>query len=232
MQQTTNIRSEIDIIMVFKIIWKRKATILLFTILSALIFGGYSKFIATAKYECTTQIYVTSQPKDGNVTITTQDIQAENYLVKDYKEAILSQEVLRKTVDRLKFDMTPNELASKIKITIPPDTRIISITASASSSRKAICIANFFRQEATKKITEVGKSSHVTTIDEGVVATKPVSLGFKRSMLLGLVLGFFLIAIIVVVLEIIDDRVRYPEDIENNMGSRLLGVIPDINILK
>ena len=46
-------------------------------------------------------------------------------------------------------------------------------------------------------------------------------------MLLGAVLGGFLAVIGVLVREILDDRVRRPEDVEDALGMTLLGIIPD-----
>ena len=60
--------------------------------------------------------------------LTNQDLQAGSYLVKDYREIILSQDVLEKVATDLKLELPPKGLASKIKVTVPVDTRIVSIS--------------------------------------------------------------------------------------------------------
>ena len=51
----------------------------------------------TPEYASTTRIYVVSRNQSENTGLTNQDLQAGTYLVKDYKEIILSQDVLEKS---------------------------------------------------------------------------------------------------------------------------------------
>ena len=44
--------------------------------------------------------------------------------------------------------------------------------------------------------------------------------------------GVIVMVIIVVFVEVLDDRVKKPEDIEEVMGLSLLGVVPDMRKLK
>ena len=55
----------------------------------------------------------------------------------------------------------------------------------------------------------------------------PSSPNIKLNVLLGAVLGAFLAVVGVLVREILDDRVRRPEDVEDVLGMTLLGIIPD-----
>ena len=50
-----------------------------------------------------------------------------------------------------------------------------------------------------------------------------------RDVALGAVLGGFLAIVGVLVREILDDRIRRPEDIEDALGLTLLGIVPDID---
>ncbi|MHC3838476.1 capsular biosynthesis protein CpsC, partial [Streptococcus thermophilus] len=53
------------------------------------------------------------------------------------------------------------------------------------------------------------------------------SPNIKRNVLLGAVLGGFLAVVGVLGREILDDRIRRPEDIEETLGMILLGIVPD-----
>ena len=63
-------------------------------------------------------------------------------MVKDYREIILSQNVLSQAIEELKLDMTPAELSKKISVSVPTDTRILSITAKDGNPKEAARIAN------------------------------------------------------------------------------------------
>jgi capsular polysaccharide biosynthesis protein cps4C len=192
---------------------------------------GYSAFVANKIYQSTSRIYVVSRQNQENNALTNQDLQAGSYLVKDYREIILSQNVLNQAIEELKLEMTPAELAKKVSVAVPTDTRILSITASDPDPKEAARIANGLKDVAAEKIIAVTKVSDVTTLDEAVVPQNPSSPNIKRNVVIGFVLGGVLISILVILSEVLDDRVKKPEDIEEVMGITLLGVIPSVKKL-
>ncbi len=173
---------------------------------------------------------VSRQNQDNNA-LTNSDLQAGSYLVKDYREIILSQNVLSQAIEELKLDMTPAELSKKISVSVPTDTRILSITAKDGNPKEAARIANGLRNVAAEKIIAVTKVSDVTTLDEAEVPQSPSSPNIKRNVLLGFIAGAGLMVVLMVVVEVLDDRVKRPEDIEELMGLTLLGIVPDIKKL-
>ncbi|CYU02658.1 capsular biosynthesis protein CpsC [Streptococcus suis] len=220
---------EIDILFLLKTIWRRKIVILLMALLSAGLAFAYSSFLVTPQYDSTTRIYVVGQHAEAGVGVTNQDLQAGTYLVKDYKEIILSQDVLSQVVSELNLE---GNLKEKVSVSIPVDTRIVSITVRDSNPNEAARIANSLRSFAAQKIIEVTKVSDVTTLEEAVPAEAPSTPNTKRNILLGLLAGSILATGLVLVMEILDDRVKRPQDIEEVMGLTLLGVVPDSKKLK
>ena len=190
---------------------------------------AYSAFLATPQYDSTTRLYVVTQSSDNGAGITNQDLQAGSFLVQDYKEIILSQDVLKNVTTTLGIT---EDIKDKITVTIPTDTRILSITVRDSDPNQAATIANTLRDEAAKKIIEVTKVSDVTTLEASVPAEKPSTPQTKRNLVVGFILGAFLATALVFVLEVLDDRVKRPQDIEEGLGMTLLGVVPQANKLK
>lgn len=222
---------ELDVISLFKTLWRRKFSILSTALIFALAALGYSTFVAKKTYQSTSRIYVVSRQNQENNALTNQDLQAGSYLVKDYREIILSQNVLSQAIEELKLDMTPGELSKKVSVAVPTDTRILSITASDADPKEAARIANGLKDVAAEKIIAVTKVSDVTTLDEAVVPQNPSSPNIKRNVLLGFVVGGVFISALVILSEVLDDRVKKPEDVEEVMGITLLGVIPSVKKL-
>lgn len=222
---------EIDVFAMLKTLWKRKFSIVLVALVFAIAAFGYSAFLAKKEYQSTSRIYVVSRQNQDNNALTNSDLQAGSYLVKDYREIILSQNVLTQAIDELKLDMTPAELSKKINVSVPTDTRILSITAKDGDPKEAARIANGLRNVAAEKIISVTKVSDVTTLDEAEVPQLPSSPNIRRNVLLGFVAGAGLMVVLLVVVEVLDDRVKRPEDIEELMGLTLLGIVPDIKKL-
>lgn len=231
MNNQENQAVEIDVFATLKVLWKRKFSIILVALIFAIVAFGYSAFLAKKEYQSTSRIYVVSRQNQDNNALTNSDLQAGSYLVKDYREIILSQNVLSQAIEELKLDLTPAELSKKISVSVPTDTRILSITAKDGDPKEAARIANGLRNVAAEKIISVTKVSDVTTLDEAEVPQSPSSPNIKRNVLLGFVAGAGLMVVLLVVVEVLDDRVKRPEDVEELMGLPLLGVVPDIKKL-
>lgn len=231
MNNQENQAVEIDVFAMLKTLWKRKFSIVLVALVFAIAAFGYSAFLAKKEYQSTSRIYVVSRQNQDNNALTNSDLQAGSYLVKDYREIILSQNVLTQAIEELKLDLTPAELSKKISVSVPTDTRILSITAKDGDPKEAARIANGLRNVAAEKIISVTKVSDVTTLDEAEVPQSPSSPNIRRNVLLGFIAGAGLMVVLLVVVEILDDRVKRPEDIEELMGFTLLGVVPDIKKL-
>ncbi|HGA1486517.1 TPA: YveK family protein, partial [Streptococcus suis] len=189
----------------------------------------YSSFLVTPQYDSTTRIYVVSQNVEAGAGLTNQELQAGTYLVKDYKEIILSQDVLTQVATELNLN---ENLKEKVSVSIPVDTRIVSISVRDADPNEAARIANSLRTFAAQKIVEVTKVSDVTTLEEAVPAEEPTTPNTKRNIILGLLAGGILATGLVLVMEVLDDRVKRPQDIEEVMGLTLLGVVPDSKKLK
>ena len=222
----------IDVVQLFKVLWKKKIAIILTAIVAALVAFGVSSFILTPEYSSTTRIYVVNRNQSENAGLTNQDLQAGTYLVKDYKEIILSQDVLEKVISNLKLEKTVRELSKKIQVTVPVDTRIVSITVKNAQPEEASRIANALREVAAEKIISVTRVSDVTTLEEARPALSPSSPNIRRNTLLAFLAGGAVMVISVLLLELLDDRVKRPEDVEEVMQIALLGIVPDLNKLK
>ncbi|WP_024377019.1 Wzz/FepE/Etk N-terminal domain-containing protein [Streptococcus suis] len=220
---------EIDILLLLKTIWRKKFLIIITALFGAGIAFVYSSFLVTPQFDSTTRIYVVSQNVEAGAGLTSQELQAGTYLVKDYKEIILSQDVLTQVATELNLN---ENLKEKVSVSIPVDTRIVSISVRDADPNEAARIANSLRTFAAQKIVEVTKVSDVTTLEEAVPAEEPTTPNIKRNILLGLLAGGILATGIILAMEVLDDRVKRPKDIEEVMGLTLLGVVPDSKKLK
>ena len=225
MNSNDNASIEIDVLYLLRKLWSRKFFIIFIALVVGTIALLGSVFLIKPKYTSTTRIYVVSRTADS---ITNQDLQAGSYLVKDYQEVITSNEVLSSVIDKEKLSLTPNELSSMISVTIPTDTRVISISVEDDNAQEATTIANTVREVAAEKIKAVTKVDDVTTLEAAEVPKEPSSPNIKRNTLIGVIAGGGLAVISIIILEVLDDRVRRPEDIEDVLGLPLLGIVPDI----
>ena len=222
---------QLDIMLLLRRIWEKKVLIVLVTLLFTAASLAYSIFLVTPKYSSTTKVYVVNQKKDDKA-ITTQDVQLGSLLVKDYKEIILSNKVMEDAAEKSGTGITAKELSKKVSVDAPKDTRIISITVQDKDPQVASDLANTVKEISADQIKEVTKIDDVTTLEEAKAATSPSSPNILKNGILATALGFILAVAGVVLFELLDDRVKRAEDIEETMGLVLLGVVPDTKIGK
>ena len=223
---------EIDVLQLVKVLWKRKFLIALVALLAGITAFAYSSFVIKPQYTSTTRIYVVNRNQADKPGLTNQDLQAGAYLVKDYREIILSQDVLEKVVADQSLTIDAKTLGKKVSVTVPADTRIVSISVRDGKPEEASRIANALREVAAQKIISVTRVSDVTTLEEARPATSPSSPNIRRNTMIATIAGVGFVTIIVLLVELLDDRVKRPEDIEEVMHLSLLGVIPNLEKLK
>lgn len=221
---------EIDVLLLFKKLWQKKFIISLLAILFASAAMALSIFVIKPVYTSTTKIYVVNQKE--NSTITTQDLQAGDYLVKDYREILTSKDVLSTVVEQAGLEMTPEDLLSKISVSVPTNTRIISISVDDRVPSESARLANAVREVGAEKIKQITKVDEVTTLENAEEPTTPSSPNIKRNTILGGLVGAFLATVLILVRELLDDRVKRPEDVEEILGLPLLGIVPEMSKLK
>ena len=226
MNQDNTKSVEIDVLALLQKLWTRKVFILFTAFYVAAFSFLVTYFFIQPTYTSTTRIYVVNQATDNN-NLSAQDLQAGTYLANDYKEIITSNDVLSEVIKDEKLNLSEAELSKMVSVNIPTDTRLISISVNAKTGQDAQTLANKVREVASKKIKKVTKVEDVTTLEEAKLPESPSSPNIKRNVLLGAVLGGFLAVVGVLVREILDDRVRRPEDVEDALGMTLLGIVPD-----
>lgn len=227
MNTTETPSMEIDVLSLLKKLWMKKFLILFM----ALFFGTLallgSIFLIKPSYSASTRIYVINQQNAENITAT--DLQAGSFLVNDYKEIITSRDVMKDVIATNSLSLSPDTLSKMISVTIPADTRVISITVTNHDPQQAKDLANSIREVASEKIKSVTKVQDVTPLEKAQLPSKPSSSNIKRNTMIGMLIGGLFTIVIIVIKEVLDDRVKRPEDVEEVLGMTLLGIVPNID---
>ena len=176
----------------------------------------WSSVMVVPKYKSSTKVYVLNN-NINEKKLTTQDFQIGNYLLKDYKEIILSSKVLERVIDKNGIKMNLVELRSKIEVKIPQDTRILTITVEDTDAKRAADIANSVRDEAFEEIKEITKEESVKILETAQVSNTPSSPDIRKNTIMAVGIGIMLSLGIVVLKEVLDDRVKKQEDVEEGL---------------
>ena len=204
----------IDLMELFSALWAKKTIIILSAVFMALVAFVGTKMFVTPKYTSVTKLYVMAKNDDSSASATYSELQSGSMLTKDYMELVKSRPVLEKAISKLKLDMEPEELAEMITTETPTDTRIMSISVTDDDPKEAKQIADTLRKAVSVQITEIMNADSVNTVEEG------------KNMMLGALLGLVISMGFVVLIFILDDTVKTPDDVEKYLGLNVLTSIP------
>ena len=113
-----------------------------------------------------------------------------------------------------------------IGVSTPEETRIVTISVNSTDVYQAQRIADEVREVAAKHICKVMNLEAVNTVDEANLPTAPSGPDVKRNTVFGFGVGVLLGVALVVVLHLLDDSIRTPDDVERLLGVGVLASIP------
>lgn len=220
-----NQETTIDLLEIARTMWFYKWAIILTTIFGALIVMLGTKIFVTPKYTSTTSMYVLVKQAESKVT--SNDLTAGKALTSDYVELAKSRPVLEQAIAVVGVsDMDADDLKKIISIETPTDTRVIKVSVTYKDPQIARELANAIREALATQIVSVMDIDAVNTVEEANVPTTQSSPNLKRNALIGAAVGFVLATIIVIIITMLDDTIKTPEDIENYLELTVLGSIP------
>lgn len=214
---------EIDLIELFYVL-KRKIWIVLLTgILGAASLGLCAAMIMEPVFTSSTMLYIVN--KTTTLTSLT-DLQLGTQLTKDYKVLVTSRPVTNQVIADLDLNMTHEQLVDKIKVDNPADTRILTISVEDSDPYMAKNIADEVAKVASARMAKIMDSVPPNIVEEGYLPTDKTRPSIKKNTLVGGLAGMFLSAAIILVLYVMNDTVKTPEDVEKYLGLNTLAAIP------
>ena len=229
-QNNTNMGMEneeitIDLMDLFQVVFKKLHLVLLAGIIAALVAVLVTKLFMTPVYTSTTKMYVLSK-QDANSAVTSSDLQAGSQLTKDYMELIKSRSVMEQVISQLQLDMSVDKLSGEITVSNTADTRILSISVENENPKLAKEIADAVRESASVQITQITDADAVNMVEEGNLPKNPTSPNTMKNTMLGGILGIFLALGAIVLIYILDDTIKTPDDVERYLGLTVLTSIP------
>lgn len=191
----------------------------------ALLVGIITKVFITPMYTSTTKLYVINkQNSDNNITYT--DLQTGNLLTNDYIIQVKGTKVLSQVISELNLTDTEDELASRITVSNPENSRFIVISVSDKDPVVAQQIASCVAKVSSDVVKEVMDLEKVNVAEEANLPLEESSPNFKKNVLLGGAAGVFVSLLLIVVFYLLNDRIRTPEDVKRYLGLNTLGQIP------
>ena len=214
---------ELDLLEIFFALVHNWRALLLGTLIGAFVFGLVHVLFIKPAYQANTELYITS----NDSMISLQDLQIGTAIAEDYRFIITSRSVLNKVIEDLQLDLNYDQLKAMINVTNPNGTHIIRTSVKTGDLELSRDIANKLLSVSIERIYQVVGASEPSVIDYSEAsAVEDVSPSFRKFLLIGTLIGFLVVAVIVIVRVIMNSTLRTEEDIEKYLNLTVLAAIP------
>ena len=221
--------TELDVLELFYYLLEHIKQLVAAVVVGALVMLLVSLFFLTPQYEATSKLYVMAR-NDSAVNLS--DLQIGSYLTSDYQEVFKTWEVHEQVLQNLGLDYEYEELEDMLTITNPSDTRILYITVTSDDPVEATNMANEYANVARNYIYEMMGTEEPSLFSVALEPLEPVSPRKMLNTVLGGLVGGLLMAAILVVRFIRDDKIKTADDITNYIGIPTLAIVPAIGAQK
>lgn len=213
-------------------ILKARWIIIAVTVVVAILGALGASLLTTPLYESSARMFV-STSGGTSVSETYQGNLFSQQRVASYSELVTSEALATRVLAVLPLNLTPSQLAAKVKASSTPDTVLFDITVSDASPSTARDIANAMASELTAQVEELetpadggSPSAGVKTFQQADESSTPVSPKTKRNLALGAAVGLLLGIALAVLRDRLDNTIKGRREIEAISGKALVGTIP------
>lgn len=231
MEKRTDEEFEIDLLKLFRALWRNAWAI----VLAATVFGGaalaYTAIAVTPLYTAEALMYVNSSNISvggTKVSISQGELTAAQSLIKTYAVILNTRSTLNDVIEQSGVDYTYEELSGMISAASVDDTEVFSIQVTSPDPKEAQLLANTITQVLPEKISSVVEGSSVRIVDYAVVPARKASPSLSRNTMMGAMLGFFLACCVIVVMELMDNQIHDSDYLIQSYDIPVLAVIPDL----
>lgn len=181
----------------------------------------YYFFILEEYYVASTKIYVTEE-----VTVSQNEnteLMVNEKRAKDYKIIATSNRVLNKV--RQKFPRVTINPAD-ISVTEYPETRIFQLSVKHKNKYVSAAVANEITSVMIEEVRDIISKNNITVIDDASTPTTAQKGNIFVYYTLAVVAALFLTLILLLLIEIFDNKINGPEDYEEKFDLPIIGMIP------
>lgn len=225
MENNKTFEEEIDLVWLAYALFRRIWLILAAAVVTACLVAGYTFFKIEPTYSSTSTMLVLT--KETTLTSLT-DLQIGSQLTKDYSVLITSRPVLEEVIENLGLKMNYKSLKGKISVENPEDTRLLFITVTMNDPQQAKAVVDELSVVSSEFIGDKMEVTPPKIVEQGEVGSKN-GPSITKNALMGFVVGAFLVCVVIIVLELLNDTIQKEEDIERYLGVPTLAVIPEKN---
>jgi polysaccharide biosynthesis transport protein len=191
---------------------------------------GFS-LVQTPRYETSIRIVV-GQASGSDVPV---DVFSLQQLTQTVSEAANTRPIANDVINKLDLSMSPDTLLDNLNVEQIKATQFVEITYTDTDPQRAQRVADAVGEALSDRMSELDTGGATLTArvwEQAKLPEQPVSPKPVRNGFVALAAGVLLGAMLVFLLEYLDDSWRSPEELERMSGRPNLGMLPEVRNLE
>lgn len=209
----------------FKLLKKHLALVVVLPVVLAVATAGVSWGLMQNQYTATVSVYVLTSSSNEQNTIQNSDLTASQLMANDIAELAGSDIVAERTAEQLGMSSLEGY---DISVNSSTTTRVIEISVTTGQAEAASVVANKIAEVLSSTAQDVMGVESVNVVDQAKAPDAPSGPNRPMYTAVAFLAGIFLAVAIVVVMDMVNTRVRTPEEAEELLGIPVIGRIPKI----
>ena len=188
--------------------------------LAGVLLGIMYKAFSTPQYKASSLVYL----RNGDSSISLQDLQIGSELTKDYEVIFKSRPNLEKVISKLNLDYTYEELNGMVTINNLTDTRILKVEVVSDDPKVSKDIANEVVSYGMDSVREID-SQEPYLIEKAIINNESISTSLIMIIAIGGILGVFIALGIIFLRFALSENIQSIEDVERSLNLPVLAVV-------
>ena len=201
------------------------ASVAAFAVLTVIV----TQFFLTPMYTSNTSVYI---KLDDSSAITQTNLNLARSIVDTYDVILESDTVLNDVCDKIKGRTSKDYSMAEIKSMKTSGsingTEVVRISITCADPEDAQIIADQLVASAEPVIADIMKIKSFEVLDYASLPASPSSPSMIRNIAVAVLLALVLSCVGLILLEMLDKRVKDPSVLSDTLGVPLIGVIPKV----
>ena len=230
---------EIDLLRLLRAFWHRAWLIVIVAIIGAGAGFSYAKFFITPTYQSSVLLYVDNESSLGGINVSLSDLNVSKSLVPTYIVLLKTRMTLDPVIERAKENpeyghlvgnLKYESLVGRVSAAAVNETQVFKVTVTDSDKYRAALLAQTIGEVLGERVAEIISGSKLNIVDNAEKPNAASSPNITKYTSMGMIIGIVLAAAVIVVLELLDDRVRDEQYLIQNYNLPVLASIPDFTM--
>ena len=220
---------EINVVFLLETVLKKWWLLVVSAILTGALGLGLAVVTNTPTY--TSDMSFTIYNQEASNVVSSVDINSSVMMANTFEYILKGRTMLERVADSCTFEITAEEIAESMTVSVQADTNVIIISITTDSTDMSYGIANGFAKCYQDVVQYAYPNATLQMYETPNYPDEPdISKSPMRYSVIGAIAGFALAFISVVITNAVRDTVQTVEDIQDKLESNLIGTVGSVRM--